>query len=146
MNRAQKIAWFNLIVVAITIGITAAAVIVLTLSSGMPWALYGLGFGGIVVFSLISPLVFRGKKHPGEISFDERDEHIHRRALQAGDSASCTLFLVVCMGVFLVVGLSGSVPAVVLPMMVGWAFICGKFAESIAILVQYGWTNKGEKS
>ncbi len=145
MNRAQKIAWFNLIVVAITIGITAAAVIALTLSNGMPWALYGLGFGGIVVFSLISPLVFRGKKHPGEISFDERDEHIHRRALQASDSASCTLFLGVCMGVFLVVGLSGSVPAVVLPMMVGWAFICGKLAESIAILVQYGWRDKDER-
>ena len=146
MNRVQKIAWFNLIVVAITIVVTAVVVIALTLSDGMPWALYGLGFGGIIIFSLISPLIFRGKKRPGQVSFDERDEHIHRRALQASDSASCTLFLAVCIGVFLVVGLRGSVPAVVLPIMVGWAFICGKFAESIVILVQYGWRSKGEKS
>jgi hypothetical protein len=146
MNRAQKIAWFNLIVVAITIVVTVAAVIALTLSNGMPWALYGLGFGGIIVFSLISPLIFRGKKHKGQVSFDERDAHIHRRALQASDSASCGLFLAVCIGVFLVVGLSGLVPAAVLPMMVCWAFTCGKLAESIAILVQYGREGKGEKS
>jgi len=145
MNRAQKMAWFNLIVVAITIGVTAAVVISLTLSYGMPSALVGLGFGGIVVFSLISPLIFREKKLPRQVSFDERDEQIQRRARAASDSASLALFLAVCIGVWFVAGSNGSVPAMALPFMVCWAFVTGKLTESVAVLVQYGWRDKGEK-
>ena len=145
MNRAQKMAWFNLIVVAITIGVTAAVVISLTLSYVMPSALVGLGFGGIIVFSLITPLVFRAKQQPGEVSFDERDKQIHHRASVASDNASLAVFLAVCMGSLFVVGLSGSVPVHALPLMVCWAFVAGKLAESVAILVQYGWRDKGGK-
>ena len=147
MNRAQKMAWFNLIVVAITIGVTTAVVISLTLSYGMPSALVGLGFGGIVVFSLISPLVFRAKKRrAGEVIFDERDEQIHRKADKASDIASQALYLAVCICVVFVVGLSGSVPALALPVMVCWAFLAGKLAESLAILVQSGRGGVKEKN
>jgi len=143
MNRWQKIAWLNLIVVAITLVATTAAVIAFTFGAGMPWALHGLGFGGIVVLTLISPLVFRAKKkRQGEVIFDERDEKIHRRANEASDIASGALFLVVCMGGFFVVGLSGSIPVLVLPLMVCWAFVAGKLAYSVTILIQYGWRGK----
>ena len=143
MNRWQKIAWFNLIVIALTLAVTVGVVIVLTMIDGMPWALYGLGFGGRIVLTLISPLLFRAKKKaPGKTIFDERDEQIHRKADKASDTASLALFLAVCIGAFFVVGLSGSVPVIMLPLMVCWAFIAGKLAESVAVLTQYGWGGK----
>ena len=147
MNRQQKIAWFNLITIMITLATTAAVIIALTLSAGMPHALYGLGFGGIVVLTNVSPFVFRKrKKHSQEVIFDERDEQIYRKADKASDIASQALYLTVCMSVFIIVGLSGSVPVMVLPLMVCWAFLAGKLAESITLLIQYGRTAKGEKS
>ena len=147
MNRWQKMAWFNLVVVAITIGVAAAAVIVFTLMTGMlsQGALYGLSFGGVIVFSLISPLIFRAKKQPGEVSFDERDEQIRRKADKASDNASLGLFVAVCMGGLLAVGPNGSVPVMTLPYMVCWAFIAAKIAESVATLIQYGWRNKNHE-
>ena len=143
MNRWQKIAWFNLIIIALTLAVTTGVVTVLTVIGGMPQALYGLGFGGLIVLTLISRLLFRAKKKAtGKTIFDERDEQIHRRALQASDSASLGLFLTVCMVAFFAVGLSGSVPVLMLPLMVCWAFIAGKLAESVAFLTQYGWKGK----
>ncbi len=49
MNRAQKIAWFNLIVLCLGIILAAIAVGILSALAGMPCALHGLGFGGLVL-------------------------------------------------------------------------------------------------
>ena len=74
MNRLQKMAWFNLMIIAISLGLCVGATTVLALLIGMPAALAGfvfMGFGGIIG---ISPIIFRKRRKP--VTFDERDEAV----------------------------------------------------------------------
>ena len=79
MNKAQKIAWFNIIVLGTTASLTGVSILVVWLIAGMPRALGGLGFLGLCGVMGLSPLIFRRKE--GEVSFDERDQLINYRAV-----------------------------------------------------------------
>ena len=61
MNRAQKIAWFSLIMVTLAFGLSLIAVGVLHFSYGLPMrrAAGGFGFTGIMGFSGLAPLLFK---------------------------------------------------------------------------------------
>lgn len=95
MNRAQKIAWFNLIVIAASLSISSVVVGVLATVIGMPKALARLGFLGICGLMGLSPFILRKDKCP--VSFDERDELIQKRAVLGGFAASYGFFVAVCM-------------------------------------------------
>ena len=71
MNRLQKMAWYNLIVVASVLMITAGVIVVLSWKFGWPRARAGLGFMGLFGLCGLSAVLFRRKK--GEVDFDERE-------------------------------------------------------------------------
>lgn len=73
MNRAQKIAWFNLIMMLL-----GSVMVFLTGFMELPALVAVMEL--VVVFTLvfISPVFFR--KKPGRVSFDERDAIINQRA------------------------------------------------------------------
>lgn len=77
MNRFQKLAWFNLIVILIALTLSAIAVSVFYFVVDLPIrrALAGFGFMGITGLMGLSP-VFLLKKERGKVSFDERDQLI----------------------------------------------------------------------
>ena len=139
MNKTQKISWFNLIMMLL-----GSAMVFLTAFMELPHLVAVVEL--VVVFTLvfISPVFFR--KKPGRVSFDERDAIINQRAMLVG---SCAAFgciggqiLVKLMGI----GLEGSVRIYeVIALYIG-GLICLVVAKSVAILVQYGWAGKGEKS
>ena len=62
MNRWQKIAWYNLIIIFVSFSLTAAVVGILALKYGMPKALGGLGALGTLGLLGLSPVLFREKK------------------------------------------------------------------------------------
>ena len=144
MNRAQKIALYNLIVIIASLTITGAAIGILAIVYGMPKALGGLGFLGIGALIGLSRILFRKKR--GEISFDERDLLIFRRAAFAAYSTFWFLFTAACMIPWWILETGASIRVVVLPCMLAGGFVIVQLIQSIAILVQYGWTGKGEKS
>lgn len=140
MNRLQRMACFNLIVIAICLGLCAGAITVLALVIGLRNALGGFVFIGFAGIMLISPFIF--PKDKGSVRFDERDELIQKRAVLVGFAASYCFFIAVCVITWLIVGIDGSVSVNMLPIMVCGGFITYELGRSVAILIQYGWGNK----
>jgi hypothetical protein len=144
MNRAQKIAWLMVIMISLAVLVAGVAVGILYVKLGMPLALAGLGFLGIAGFGGLGPLIFR--KDDGSVTYDERDRLIHSRAALAGFGAAYMVVGLACMVPFFVLGPSNSISIIWLPMVFGGAGLSHFFAHSVAVLVQYGWGGKGEKS
>lgn len=144
MNRAQKTAWYNLTVIAAALTISSAAVSILTATRGMPKALGGLGFLGILGLIGLSPILFHKKQ--GQLGFDERDELIHKKAVLIAYSVFWVFFTTACMIPWLVLKTGAKIPVVLLPVVLVGGFIIVQLVQSVAILVQYGWSGKGEKS
>ena len=144
MNRWQKIAWFNLTVIATTLILCAIAVGILATIVGMPKALAGLGLLGIFGLMGLSPILFREKQN--QVPFDERDQLINYRAVLGAYSVFWLVFTAACMIPWVIIGPSGSISVNVLPIMLGGIGITLTLIHSLAILIQYGRIGKGEKS
>jgi hypothetical protein len=129
MNRAQKIAWFNLtvmvagvvlVMVMATIKVIEFAIVIL------------LVIGGLVG---ISPVLFWKK---GKFNFDERDERISERGILMASVITCSYFTVMCLMPLVTVGLKGSVPVNELIGIPIGAFICFVTSKSVITLLAYG--------
>ncbi|UCC22666.1 MAG: hypothetical protein JSW23_00935 [Planctomycetota bacterium] len=144
MNRAQKIAWC--LVIAISMGVIAgcAAFGVLYFTVGMPKAAAGFGFVGIAGLGGFAPLLI--KKDKGSVTFDERDRLIKRRAALAAFGTSHLFVGLVCMLPFFILGPEGSISVSWLPEIFIGAALVVFFVHSVAVLIQYWWGGKGEKS
>ncbi len=146
MNRQQKIAWFNLIVVLTALTLSGIAIAVLAFGVGLPLhrATAGFGFIGIVGLCGLSPVLFRKEK--GQVELDERDLSIHKKASLAAYSIFWLLFVLAAMIPFFILGPKGTISVRYLPAMVFGGMIIVMLVQSIVTLEEYGWRNKGEKS
>ena len=144
MNKTQKIARFNLIVILIALTLSAIAVSALYFVVDLPIrrAFGGFGFMGITGLMGLSPLLY--KKERGKVSFDERDELINYRAVLAAYSVFWLVFTAACMIPWSIIGPSGSISVNVLPIMLLGIGITLALVHSLMILVQYGWGIKGK--
>lgn len=136
MNRQQKIAWFLVITISLATVISCIAFTVAYFMVGMPRALGALGFMGIAGIGGFGPLIFG--KDKGNVTFDERDKQIKRRAALAMFGASYLVMGAVCMIPFFILGPKASISVTWLPSIFGAAGICAFFTHSVAILAQYG--------
>jgi hypothetical protein len=144
MNRWQKIAWFNLIVVI------GGSVISLVAAGTLPPDERLVPPNRITVVIIIS-LVLIGmsktifRKTDKQVDFDERDRQIHRRANLFGWTSFGLGMAATIMFCYFTVGPLGSFPPLALPVipLVGVAFKI--MVESVAALIQYGWRIEGEK-
>ena len=143
MNRAQKIAWLLVITISLAAVTSCIAFTVLYFKVGMPKALAGLGFMGIAGIGGFGPLVFG--KDKGNVTFDERDKKIKRKAALAMFGASYLVMGAVCMIPFFILGPKGSISVTWLPSIFGAAGICAFFTHSVAILAQYGWRKEEDE-
>ncbi len=144
MNRVQKIAWSLVITISFGFILSCIAVAILYVKVGMPKAVAGLGFMGVAGLGGFSPLIF--KKDKGKVTFDERDRLIKRRAALAGFATLYLFVCLACMIPFSILGPKASISVIWLPNIFGGAALSAFFVTSLAILVQYGWGGKGEKS
>ncbi|MBN2183640.1 MAG: hypothetical protein JW715_17155 [Sedimentisphaerales bacterium] len=146
MNRAQKIARFNLIVTLTALILSFTATGILHFAVGLPIhrALGGFGFIGICGLIGLSPVLY--KKESGKVSFDERDFSIQRNASLGAYSVFWLLFVLAAMIPFFVLGPKGKIPITYLPAMVVGGMIIVTLVQSIVTLAAYGWRDKGEKS
>jgi hypothetical protein len=144
MNRAQKMARFNLIVILTALILSAIAVSVLYLVVGLPMrrAAGGFGFIGICGLMGLSPLLY--KKGSGKVSFDERDLLIQRNASLGAYSIFWVLFVLAAMVPFFVLGPKGMVSVKYLAAMVFGGMIIVVLVQSVITLGAYGWTEKRE--
>jgi len=136
MNRIQKIAWTLIIAISSGLILSCIAVAILYVKVGMPKAIAGFALMGIVGLAGFSPLIFR--KDKGEITFDERDKLIKRRASLAGFGVFFICFFLEWMITDFIVGSNGLIRVRLIGMMFSGACLGMWAAWAVAILVQYG--------
>ena len=145
MNRWQKIALFNLIV------IVAGSVISVVAAGMLPPDERLMPPNRITVVIIISLVLYAMaktifRKADKGVDFDERDGQIRRRATRFGWMGLALGMWATIMFCYFAVGPLGSFPPLALTIipLVGMAF--GIIVESVATLIQYGLGAKGKKS
>ena len=94
---------------------------------------------------LMASYIFRYKfQKQGSQYYDERDKLIHKKAVFAGFITMFLILFVSSFLTFLIFLPDNSISIGLLLGIVSLSYMSVFFAESIAILVQYGWENKGE--
>lgn len=135
MNRQQKIAWFNLVVIAGCVALAVSMTVRFAFQHGFPSAFGGMGFLGFACLIALGPVLFRKKR--GQVAFDERDVMIERRAIRYGTTVAYFYFVIVCIVTWLVVGFDSKVSSGVLPMLVVGGFLVVNIVQAIVTLVEY---------
>jgi len=142
MNRHQKMAWFNLIVVSLALGLSVTAFGIGYFIFGVPAdkAAAGFGFIGIMGFAGLTPFLFR--KDKSKVRFDERDLAINRKAAIAAYSIFWVLFVAAAMVPWFITGPEGMITVNYLPWMVFGGMFVVMLVQAIVTLEEYGWTDK----
>ena len=146
MNRYQKLAWWNIIVITASIVVTTAIILIEIQTKGYStFFLWGIG---ILVLMRFNPFLFKKPKGQDTVVSDERDELIVKRAATVAYTTFWIVLVAFSMAIFWSTGMGpkSTVPAITLPLMVLGGGILMKLVGSVAILVQYSWGIKGEKS
>jgi len=145
MNRYQKLAWLNLIVITASIIITTAAIAIEIHIRGYSTIAWWC-FPAILVILKFKPFMFKKPQGQDKVVCDERDNFIVKRALAIAYKTFWIVFILSCFLLFFLIGPENSVPTMTLPLMAVGGALFLQIVVSVAILVQYGWGSKGEKS
>jgi hypothetical protein len=145
MNRAQRIAWFTLLVLTLALGLSVVAFCVEHFILGLPVrrAVSGFAFIGIMGFLGLIPILF--KKDKAKVLCDERDLAIHRNATIGAYATFWVLFVAAAMIPWFIIGPDGMITVNYLPWMVFGGWFAVMLIQAIVTLAQYGWTGKGER-
>ena len=143
MNRIQKMAWYNLIVIFAVIIIVSVVFAVLYHIYGLPYARGSLGMLGL--FGLLGPsaILFRAK--PGKVDFDERDLLIQRKSTAIAYSVFWVLWIAGSMITWAIKGAENQISVNILPIMVMLGGLTVVLVQSIAILSQYDQKEKNNE-
>ena len=144
MNRYQKLAWFNLLVITATIIITTTAVAIEIHMRG--YSTMGLYFVAPLVLLRLKPFLFKKPESRSGVVCDERDIFIVKRAVSFAYTTFWIVFFVSSFAVHIFMGMGpkSSVPTITLPLMAVGGALFMKLVCSVAILIQYG--RGGEKN
>jgi hypothetical protein len=142
MSKAQKIAWFNLVVVLLALGLSVAAFGILYFGLGLSAsrAVAGFAFMGIMGFAGLTPILFR--KDKSNVQCDERDLMIHRKATIVAYVSFWVLFVAAAMVPWFIIGPKGMITVNYLPWMVFGGMCTVTLLQSIVILKEYGGRDK----
>jgi hypothetical protein len=145
MNRFQKIAWFNLIVISLALGLSITAFAIFHFVLGLPVnrAASGFAFIGIMGFSGLSPILFR--KDKSKVQYDERDTAIQRKSVIIAYSIFWVLFVAAAMIPWFIIGPNGTITTNYLPWMAFGGMFTVMLLQSIVTLNEYGWRGDGDK-
>jgi len=101
-------------------------------------------YGGLFwLFPFICGKLSKGKK---KVSFDERDQFIHKKAVMASYVVLWLYFVAVSVTAWCIVGPHGSISVNVMPLTLLGGLAIFNVAHGLATLIQYGGRDKGEKS
>jgi len=141
MNRNQKIAWFNLIVVfagfVITVTVTSTP-----MSGERLVPPNHIWLSCIIFFFIVALAKTLFRKNSIQVDFSEHDNKIHQLAKRVCWIAFATSMVLELIFTCFVVGLKGIVsPLLLLILIVISTAIC-LIMESVTILVRYAWRGK----
>ncbi len=139
MNRWQKIAWFNLVVLTLMLVICGIMAMGMPLRDAItpPSPLTVVIVAAFILVGMSETVVFR--KRPQELEKDERDAQIHRRCKYAGWIAFASSLYIGLMICYFSVGPKGSLYPLLLPLLALMGAVIYIMVASVAALIQYGW-------
>ena len=145
MNKTQKSAVFYLVIFllwAVIVTYAFLTMFVITPKVNPTWTL--LVPSGVIFVAFLFWL--RKKQSPAEVESDERDNLIKKRAVITCFVSACILLVVGSVTPAVILGEYSSVPVILLPAINMSILMIAMPIYSIAVLIQYGWPGKGEKS
>jgi hypothetical protein len=148
MNKTEKGAVFTLVIAILLVGF-AAAVLNMMLTAGDRLAgtrLVKFWSWLVVIFMLAGAVYLRRKQSPDEPDSDERDKLIKRKAVLTSFVSVWIALAVATVVPMYMAGDEGSIPVCLLPIINTSILLVALLVYPTAVLVQYGWTNRGEKS
>ena len=152
MNKTQKSALFSLVnlVLLIIFSVHSTKIIrdVFSLEGRhnlkifmLLWAFLIFGFMGLLAF-----LLYRKKQSTAEVESDERDDLIKKRAVLVCFISVWILLITSYAILWHIVGVGGSIPLCILPLIYLGVFFAAILVYNVAVLVQYSWGGKnGDK-
>ncbi|MBL7216019.1 MAG: hypothetical protein ISS71_10110 [Phycisphaerae bacterium] len=142
MNRAQKEAWFGLFLGVPLVLIPGGVFILISYDKGAsiapPFMLAYLASMSFLPW-LIRHFAYRNKK---QVNYDERDRLIEKRAALISYFFFWLYFVISLIIPWWVAGSEGSVPAVILPIILTGGLSIFVFIQSLTTLILYGNDNK----
>ena len=147
MNKTQKGAWFSLAGTIFAFTVTFYLIFRLAIQKEPPERFCLYLFPLIFLLYIVAGIFFLLRKQsPNEPDYDERDNRIKQKAWIAAFISVGPLFLAASVIPQLFVGLDGTIPVWLLPIVTVSLIYPVLLVYSIAVLVQYGLGGKGEKS
>lgn len=143
MNRKQRMAWAIVSSMSLAVVLGVGALVSHRLGPG--WLTAMLVVAAVVVQGTGALMCFRIKPDKGGVTSDERDKLIEKNTNLAGFGAVYLFVIVASFAPIAILGKDGSLPVTWCPALLVGAGLCQAYAESIAILVQYGWRSKGDE-
>lgn len=148
MNKTKAESWFYLFLGLSSFLIPGGVAVFIVYDRGVSFAPVFM-FAGIVIwgglfwlFPFIEKKVRKGQK---EVSFDERDQLIHKRAVMTAYVALWLYFVAVCVIAWCIIGPHGSISVNVMPLTLLGGLVVFTVAQGLASLIQYGWRDRKEK-
>ena len=138
MNKAQEWAWLMLFLAPFMVAISGGVFVLLIYLEGMPLMI--VAFAGWFVSLWLLPYLF--SKIPTKktkVLFDERDNLIQKRATSAGYLGFWWYIVTACIIPLWFVGPTGSISAILLPIILLGGIIIFSIIQNIATLIQYSW-------
>ena len=148
MNKTQKSALFSLInfLLLIIFSVHSTKVIRDVFSpEGCPNALKIVLFWSFLIFcfmALSAFLLYSRKQSSAEVESDERDDLIKKRAVLICFISVWFLLITSYAILWHIVGLDGSIPLCILPLIYLGVFFAVILVYNVAVLIQYGWGGK----
>lgn len=147
MNKTQKGALCSITGIILAFAIVSYLMVQIGIRHRPPsrMVFYVILFGCVLIPG-ISIYFLRKKQSPNEPDYDERDNRIKQRAWIAAFISVWPLFLAASVIPQLFVGLDGTIPAWLLPIVTVSLSYPVLLIYSIAVLIQYGRGARGERS
>ena len=141
MNKSQEWAWVMLFLAPFMVAISGGVCVLLFYLEGQ--LLMIVVFVGWFVSLWLLPYLF--SKIPtkkAKVLFDERDNLIQKRATLAGYLGFWWYIATACIIPLWFVGPTGSISAILLPIILLGGIIIFSIIQNIATLIQYGWRGR----
>ncbi len=144
MNKTQEQAWIMLFLAPFIVAISGGVFVWLFYLEGRLLML--AAFAAWCILLWILPYMF-GKipTKKSKILFDERDKLIQKRATLAGYLGFWWYIVTACIIPLWFVGPTGSITAILLPIILLGGIIMFSIIQNIATLIQYGWGGKNHE-
>ena len=151
MNKTQKSALFSLVnfLLLIIFSVHSTKIIRDVFApEGYPNALKIVLFWAFLIFGfmvLSAFLLYRKKQRSAEVESDERDDLLKKRAVLICFISVWFLLITSYAVLWHIVGVDGSIPICILPLIFLGVFFAAMLVYNVAVLVQYNWRKKGNE-